>query len=201
MASEFLAPLAGALRDLVNWWESEQIGGLIIGGVAASLLGRPRMTRDIDALVLVTETNWPHFFASASRFHFTPRVTDALAFARDTRMFLLTHSPSHIEVDISLGALPLEEQALARVKFTEAAGIQLPLPTPEDPIVMKAVAGRPRDLGDIEGILDAHAKLDLRRIRRQTRELAALTERPEIAEHIESLLARRRSQSKKRPRS
>jgi hypothetical protein len=67
MASDVLVPLLAALRDLVNWWERERVGGLIIGGVAASLLGRPRMTRDIDAVVLIADEDWPHFFASASQ--------------------------------------------------------------------------------------------------------------------------------------
>jgi hypothetical protein len=64
---------------------------------------------------------------------------------------------------------------------------------------MKAVAVRSRDLSDIEGILDAHAKLDLRRIRRQARELA-LADRPEIIDNIEKLLAQRRLKNKRRPK-
>jgi hypothetical protein len=41
-------------------------------------------------------------------------------------------------------------------------GVRVPLPIPEDLIVMKAVAHRPQDLADIESILVAHPKLNLR---------------------------------------
>jgi hypothetical protein len=36
----------------VAWLEQENIPAVIVGGIAASVLGRPRLTRDIDALML-----------------------------------------------------------------------------------------------------------------------------------------------------
>jgi hypothetical protein len=59
-----LAPLLAVLRDLVAWWQAGKIPGVVIGGLAASLLGRPRLTRDVDALVLVEESNWGEFMAA-----------------------------------------------------------------------------------------------------------------------------------------
>jgi hypothetical protein len=63
-------------------------------------------------------------------------------------------------VDISFGALPFEEEAIARAVEGKVGKIRLPLPTPEDLVIMKAVAHRPRDAVDIEAVLDAHPKLD-----------------------------------------
>lgn len=50
-----LAPLLAALRALVAWLDATGTRGAIIGGVAASLLGRPRVTGDVGALVLVDD--------------------------------------------------------------------------------------------------------------------------------------------------
>ncbi|MDI6755362.1 MAG: hypothetical protein QME78_13325 [Thermodesulfobacteriota bacterium] len=47
---EPLAPLLSVLLDLVTWFQSRNVRGLVIGGVAVSLLGRPRVTHDVDAL-------------------------------------------------------------------------------------------------------------------------------------------------------
>jgi hypothetical protein len=44
-----LAPLA-ALQRLLARFDNQ---GIIIGGVAASLLGRPRLTADVDAVLLL----------------------------------------------------------------------------------------------------------------------------------------------------
>jgi len=42
---ETLVPLLGALSDVAAWLKAKRVEGLIIGGVAASILGRPRATR------------------------------------------------------------------------------------------------------------------------------------------------------------
>jgi len=44
-----LALLRQALSDLLRWLAETNVPGIIIGGVAASLLGHPRLTRDVDA--------------------------------------------------------------------------------------------------------------------------------------------------------
>lgn len=61
---EPLAPLLSVLLDLVTWFQSRNVRGLVIGGVAASLLGRPRVTHDVDALVLLKREKWEEFLAA-----------------------------------------------------------------------------------------------------------------------------------------
>lgn len=46
--AEPLVPLLAALRDLVAWWQAFDLPGTVIGGVAASLLGRPRWISVLD---------------------------------------------------------------------------------------------------------------------------------------------------------
>lgn len=61
---ETLVPLLSALRDLVAWLKAKRVKGLIIGDVAASILGRPRVTRYVDALVLIDEKDWDGFLTA-----------------------------------------------------------------------------------------------------------------------------------------
>ena len=42
--------------------------GAIIGEIAASVLGRPRLTVDIDVLVLLEREEWPEFLAAGREF-------------------------------------------------------------------------------------------------------------------------------------
>jgi hypothetical protein len=133
---------------------------MVIGGVAASLLGRPRATRDVDALVLLPDDAWGAFVAAGAKFGFVPRIADCLAFARRSRVLLMRHGPSEADIDITLGALPFEFEAIGRAQIAQFEGISVALPTPEDLGVMKAIAGRPRDLADIEGVVAAQKQLD-----------------------------------------
>ena len=191
MFEDVLSPLLSALRDLVAWSQKEHIRSVIIGGVAASLLGRPRLTRDIDAVVLLDSKRWKKFLTVGQQFGFEPRIQDPLIFARKNRILLVNHKPTGIDVDISLGALPFEEEAIERAVSSEVAGVNIPLPTPEDLIIMKAVAGRPRDQVDIESLLDAHPRLDLKRVRRWVREFSVAMAMPEIYDRLNEHLVKR----------
>lgn len=197
-----LVPLLHTLNDLTGWLAAARASGVVIGGVAASLLGRPRVTRDVDVLVFVDEAAWSDFLARGVKFGFSPRRPDAIEFARTSRVLLVRHEPSGVDVDVVLGALPFEEEVIARVVPVEIGGIRIPLPTAEDLIIMKSVAGRARDVGDIESLLAANPKLDLRRVRRWVREFSTALAQPDIYERLQTLLpaSRRKVVRKKRGR-
>lgn len=185
-----LAPLLAALHDLSAWLSATGTDGVIIGGVAASLLSRPRLTRDVDAMVVLDEEKWVEFLAAGEGLGFVPRLADPLGFARKARVLLVRHEASGVDVDVAFGALPFEEEALARAAWVEVSGILVPLPTVEDLIIMKAVAHRPRDLSDVESLLDAHPKLDTARILEWVREFSIALEKPDILRDLECLLSR-----------
>jgi len=191
-----LAPLLAVLRDLMAWFKAREVPGVVIGGVAASLLGRPRLTRNVDAVVLLDEDHWGEFLAAGTQHGFVPRRADALAFAQETRVLLVRHEESGIDADIVFGSLAFEKEAVTRATWVELGGVRVPLPLPEDMIVMKVVAHRPRDLDDIEAILAAHPKLNLRRVRRWVREFSAALKMPEILNDLEALLSQRRQRRK-----
>jgi len=187
---EPIAPLLLVLRDLVKWFEDRNVRGLVIGGVAASLLGRPRVTHDVDSLVLLEREEWDDFLTEGKKFGFVLRVSDAIAFAQKNRVFLVCHEPSGIDVDISIGALPFEEEAIRRGLTVDLSGVRVPIPTPEDLIIMKAIAHRPRDMADIESILEAHSLVDLEYILKRVKEFSSALEMPEILKDVRLLLNR-----------
>jgi hypothetical protein len=196
-----LVPLLAVVRDLVAWLLAGNVPGVVIGGLAASLWGRPRLTRDVDALVLVEEGRWAEFMAAGLGHGFDLRREDALAFARETRVLLMRHQESGIDVDIVFGSLSFEKEAVAQAIWMELGGVQAPLPLPEDLIIMKAVAHRPQDLADIEAVLAAHPKLNLKRVRRWVREFAAALAMPEILNDLEALLSQRKKAKDKGEKS
>lgn len=192
-----LAPLLAALGDLVRWLWAKRVAGVVIGGVAASILGRPRATRDVDVVVLLDQERWRAFLATGAQFGFAGRLPNVLAFARRARVLLVRHEPTGIDVDIVFAALAFEEEAVARAQSVTVGGVTFPLSTPEDLTIMKAVAHRPRDLADIEAVVDVHPNLNLRRVRRWVREFSEAMEMPEILDDLEAILARHRSRKRK----
>jgi hypothetical protein len=158
--------------------------GVIIGGVAASLLGKPRLTADVDAVFLLSVDDLPLLTEAAAQEGLTSRITDAEDFARRNRVLLLRHEESGINVDISIGALPIEVEAVERSRRHQIGPLSIRLPTPEDLIIFKAVAHRPQDLLDIQALIASNPDLDSERVERWVRDFAQLLEMPEIWEDL-----------------
>lgn len=186
--TKHLTTLLKTLDAIVKWFDAAKVSGVIIGGVAASLLGRPRLTRDVDALVILDEAKWADFLKMGESLGFKLRTPDALEFAKKNRVLLMNHIPVGIDVDISCGLLPFEKEVLQRAKTIEISGVCIPLPSPEDLIIMKAIAGRPRDIIDIESLLDANPELNMRRVRKWIREFSKVLEMPEILENVKKII-------------
>lgn len=106
------ASLLAALADLMNWLEGMKMPSMIIGGVAASMLGRPRMTRDVDALAIIPESDWAKAASAAAAHGILPRIENCLDFALRSRVLLMRHSESGIDIDLTLGRLTLEQAAM-----------------------------------------------------------------------------------------
>ena len=181
-----------ALGAVSEWLDAGTTPGAIIGGVAASVLGRPRLTIDIDVLVLLEREDWPAFLAAGREFGFVPRVDDALDFAETSRVLLVLHQPSGIPIDIVLGALPLEDEIVRGARNVEIAGVAVPLPAPESIVVMKTIARRARDIADIEGILEVHDGLDLDWIRTRLTEFDQALGRTDLLDEFDRVLTRTR---------
>lgn len=193
MAEPVPQPFLKTLAALTRWLEDVRAPAMIVGGVAASVLGRPRATRDIDALAAVPEDRWVALLESAAKHGLAPRVADPLAFMRRTRVLLLRFEESGIDVDVILGRLQFEEEAISRAEWHDLAGVRVRLPQVEDLLIMKAIAQRPQDLRDIEGLLDAHPGADVDRVRSWVSEFAAATTMPDLLKGLDQLLKRRRS--------
>lgn len=184
-----------ALADLVHWLEAAGVPAMIVGGIAASILGRPRATRDIDALAVVPEDQWARLLGSSKSHGILPRVENAIEFARRTRVLLLRHTESGIDIDIIFSGLAFEAEAVSRATVHDVGGVRVRLPQVEDLLIMKAIAHRPQDLRDIEGLLDVFPGANVESVRRWVRDFAAAAELPDLPEEFEKLLAQRKSRS------
>jgi hypothetical protein len=180
----FLEPLA-TLQRLIDRFHGK---GIVIGGIAASLLGRPRLTADLDAMLLLSIDDLPDLIEAAKEEGLVSRIQDAEAFARRNRVLLLRHQPSGTPVDISLGMLPFEEEAVEHSVLYPIGSFSVRLPTAEDLIIFKAVAHRPKDLLDIQAIAESRPDLDRERIKGWVTEFSRALEMPELWEDIASLL-------------
>lgn len=183
-----LEPFRAAIDSLQRLLHKFNDRGVIIGGIAVGLLGRPRFTADIDAVFLLSTKDIPHFLELAQAENIFPRIQNAEDFARKNRILLLKHNPTEIDIDVSLGILPFEQEMVERSSTKTFSNVSVRLPTPEDLIIMKATAHRPKDLEDIRTIANKHPDLDINRIREWVKSFGDAMEIPDLWDQVRLLL-------------
>jgi len=129
-------------------------------------------------------------FQAAEAFlkRFQPRVTDFWEKALRARVALMKDDHG-VGLDVALGALPFEEQAIQRsreVRFHREWCLRIC--TAEDLVVMKSLAGRTRDWLDVETVIIRQGeKLDWPHIYRELTPLAELAEKPDAPKELDRL--------------
>ncbi len=185
-------PLLKAIEAARDWLAEQSVPGAVVGGVAASLLGRPRVTKDVDLVALLDDRRWPSFVAAGKRQAIEPRIGNAIDFARTSRVLLLKHVPSGTEIDLSFAGLPFERELIERATVRSVRGVEFRLATPEDLLIMKALALRPRDIADIEAILELNADLDLERVHSTLQAFTEALEADDFVAEFERIVKRTR---------
>ena len=177
-----------AARDLTAVLQQAGLTPTIIGGVAVSLMTRARHTDDVDAQVVFDVDDAPELLDTLTRNGFRARFSGMVELARDARIITMVHEATGTVVDIALACMPFEAEIEKRAILHRAADIVLRLPTPEDLVVLKAIASRPKDLEDIRNLALTYPNMDRERIERWVREYGDLLETPDLWERTRVLL-------------
>jgi len=141
-----------AALDLLK---AERVRFLVIGGVAVSVVGEPRFTADLDVIAYIDTPKLQSLLRAAKRRGFKVDVDAELAAAAAGSSARISRKDFHL--DIIVRSLFIEDLALAHGKNRRVFARTARFPRAEDLLVLKVVAGRPRDLADAEGIIRRHS--------------------------------------------
>lgn len=142
---------------------------MIVGGQAVLLYGEPRLTRDIDVTLGADIDRLPDVRAAARALGLRLLV-DPETFVRDTMVLPCEEPASGIRVDFIFSHSPYERQALDRAKLKRIGSADLRFASLEDVVIQKIVAGRPRDIEDVKGMLLKNPAVDAAYVERWLRE-------------------------------
>lgn len=180
--SAFLAACAAAFAALgVRWY--------LFGAQAAFVYGAARLTVDVDVTVALNERRPGELLAALARHGIRSRLDDE-GFVERTRVLPVIHVPSGIAGDIVLAGPGLEEMFLDRARIQDLLGVPVPIAAPEDLVVMKILAGRPKDIEDVKAIVAAQGdKLGLDDVRGTLRLVEEALGQSDLLPILESALA------------
>jgi hypothetical protein len=112
---------------------------------------------------------------------FTARADNPLEFAERTRVLPLVHDPTGLPCDLVLAGPGLEPIFLDRLVVIRVDDLDVPVASAEDIVVMKVLAGRPKDLDDAASVIAAGGDgLDLEQARSTLREIERALDRDDL---------------------
>jgi Nucleotidyl transferase AbiEii toxin, Type IV TA system len=182
-AGELLRALAPVLQRFGDRW-------YVFGAQAVIVWGRPRLTGDVDVTAFLDPDDPDGFATAMETAGFDLRVRDVEGFVRRTRVFPFMHRATSLPLDIVLGGPGPEEEFARTARRLALYGVTVPVIGPEELVVTKILAGRPKDLDDVQGILRAQgSELDLGRVRGLLAELEAGLGQSDLLPVLEAQIA------------
>lgn len=187
------SPVADLLADLSRGLDPLGVAWYLFGARAAILHGAARLTADVDVTIRLPETMSSQSLVEAlGPQGFRARVTDP-DFIRRTSVIPLVHVATSLPLDVVLAGPGLEDRFFDRVVDRTIDGVRIPVASVEDIIVMKVLAGRPKDTDDVVAIATSHGDaLDAGYVRRTLQDLEEALSQSDLLPAFEQALHKAR---------
>lgn len=182
------AELLTAAAEVIEKWCD---GWYLFGAQAVLVWGRPRLTADVDVTIRLRTEDTVSFRNAMEVAGFRLRLPDPEAFVARTRVLPFLHLATQLPLDVVLASPGIEDTFIERAVRVEIEGLSVPVVSPEDLIVMKVLAGRPKDREDVRTVLTERLnKLDVAYIRSILGTIETALGRSDLLSLLEAEIAR-----------
>ena len=187
------SPVVEVLADLGRAFAAIGVRWYLFGAQAAILYGAARLSADVDVTVALGDRRVAELVAALDASGFEARVPEPAAFAETSRVLPVVHRSTRMPADVVLAGPGLEERFLAHAEARMIDDVVVHVASAPDLVVMKVLAGRPKDLEDAIAVLRAQGDgLDPTRARATLRELERALDRRDLVATLESAMAQAR---------
>jgi predicted nucleotidyltransferase len=161
---------------------------MIIGGQAVLLYGEPRLTRDIDITLGVNVDRMNELLDVVQELSLKPIPEDIESFIRQTMVLPALDETTGLRVDFIFSFTPYETGAIKRAKRITIMEQEVNFASPEDVIIHKIFAGRPRDIEDVKTVILKNPSIDSQYIRNWLREFDTSSDKKDFLKTFEEIL-------------
>ncbi len=161
--------LGEALARICNELSAGRVPFALVGGLAVSARAEPRLTRDVDLAIAVTDDDATerHISMLASRGYAVAATVEQTKTGRLATVRLAAPGATALVVDLLFASCGIEAEIVAAAEPLEILpGLVIPVARAGHLIAMKLLARddreRPQDLDDIRALLDVATSADRR---------------------------------------
>jgi hypothetical protein len=175
--------LATYARRALRALNEKEVPYALVGATALAVRGLPRMTRDVDVVVLLEDAFAALDALGDAGFH---SITPVARNEEPEPMYVLKDAKGS-EVDVLVAAGEPESTIVAEAPAATAFGVRAPVATLEHLVLMYLYSNQPRHLGDLARIV-TETNVDLASVERYLSEvhpemIGVLLERVQAARH------------------
>ena len=164
------------LKRIASACDECRVPYMIIGGQAVMLHGEPRQTLDVDVTVQMSHQNREEIELLLNKTGLRAVSPDVYRILEESLVLPVVDADSNIPVELIFSPYGFEEPVIKRAVVRGIDRVPVRFISAEDLIVYKIVAGRGRDLQDVQGILERKGdKLNLDQIERDLKDIEEAT--------------------------
>ncbi|HTC19500.1 MAG TPA: DUF6036 family nucleotidyltransferase [bacterium] len=153
---------------------------MVIGGQAVLVYGEPRFTKGIDITLGAGVERLDEVLKLVGSIGWKALTPSPAEFVRKTMVLPCQDEASGVRLDLIFSFSPYELQAMDRVRRFIFLGKEISFASPEDLVIHKVVAGRPRDLEDVRVVQLKNPGMDRAYIEKWLKEFEKTLDRPLI---------------------
>lgn len=132
--------------------EKAGIPYMVIGGQAVLVYGDPRFTKDIDITLGAGVDRLGEVLELVGSIGLKLLTPSPAEFVQKTMVLPCQDKASGVRLDLIFSFSPYERQAMKRVRRFTFSGKEVCFASPEDLVIHKVIAGRPKDLEDVRTV-------------------------------------------------
>lgn len=175
-----------ALLALTRSLRAAEVRHAVIGGIAVIIRGYDRTTLDIDAVLWDVDDRLEEVVSELEQGGFHFRYPDGIDGVEKNRLLLMENEDG-FSIDLSLGLMPFELEVIDRAEDVELPDLVIRTATAEDLVIMKLIAGRPRDKEDVGRLAELWPEMDRVRVENYLVEFSNIMDDPVLIKRLEWL--------------
>jgi hypothetical protein len=158
--------LSKAIEDIIRLFDSLAVEYAVMGGIAVRAYGIPRATYDVDFTAAIGRDALPGLYERVQALGYSvpePYLRGWLdeVGGMPVVKFRLFLEGRGIDIDVFLAESPYQASLLSRRRWVKLNGTDAWLVSPEDLVLLKLLANRPRDVADVGDVMFVQGQLDV----------------------------------------
>lgn len=168
--------VTSTLDLIVAQIEHMAVDYVIMGGLAVRAYSIPRATEDIDFTLALAGDRLAEFLRVLECEDFEVPETYQKGWVDEVKGLKLVKVKRYVidravDVDLFLADSDYQDEVLRRKCLADVEGRRYWIASPEDLVLLKLIAGRPRDLIDVADVLFTQGELDVEYMQRWAKQL------------------------------